>query len=113
MAKQELPHPRARPQTRPERVAAAERARSMGVAERIFDVMMMILFAILGAILIVLGAMLSSTLSVIGGVVVLASVVPLWLGAGGPGRRARKLGWYPVAVAMVIIGLVLWVNPWA
>lgn len=86
----------------------------MGTAERIFDVMMMILFGVLGLILIVLAVLLHSTLSIVGGGVVLAAVIPLWLGGGGRGgRHTRRLGWYPVAVLALIVGLVLWVHPWA
>lgn len=80
----------------------------MSALERIFDVGMMVLFAILGAILSVIGWRLGSGYGIAGGVLVILAVVPLWLG----GRGRRDLRWYPAALVVLALGLLLWVHPW-
>ncbi|HEY9294260.1 MAG TPA: hypothetical protein VIP98_23505 [Microlunatus sp.] len=90
-----------------------ERASSLRVAETMFDAMMMIAFAVLGLLLGGLAIVQHSLLGIIGGVIILLSVIPLWL--GGRQRttgQVRPLRWYPIALAVLIIGLVVWVHPW-
>lgn len=77
------------------------------------DIVMVACFAVLGVILIVLAVLLSSTIAVVGGAIVIAAAVPLWLGGRHRSeRRQSRLRWYPIAAAMLIIGLVVWVHPW-
>ena len=90
-----------------------ERENSLRVAESMFDAMMMIAFAVLGLLLGGLGIPLHSLLGVIGGAIILLAVIPLRL--GGRQRttgRVRQLRWYPLALLMLIVGLVVWVYPW-
>ncbi len=92
----------------------ADRRGSVDVAERMFDLLMMVLVAVLGVIFTVLGVMMSSTWSIIGGLVVIGSIVPLWLGGRSStgDRSGRPLRWYPVALLVGVIGTVIWLQPW-
>lgn len=88
------------------------RANSLGALERVFDVLMMILFAVLGVLLGGVGVMLASAQSVLGGVLVLLGVVPLWAGGRPRPDGRRRLRWYPAALVLLVAGLVLFVHPW-
>lgn len=91
-----------------------DRQSSVLGAERLFDLFMMVLFGLLGVMLTVIGAMLPAAgLGILGGLLVTASVVPLWLGSRPvQGRPGRNLRWYPIAAAVLAIGLFVWVHPW-
>jgi hypothetical protein len=109
MAKQDLPRPRPRNE-RPE----VRRATSVRIAERIFDNLILVCFAVLGLLLIGLAVMLHSTIAVAGGVVVLVGMVPLWLAKFRTDRKRSTRGsaLYALAALAVIVGLILWVHPW-
>lgn len=96
-----------RPEDRP-----VTRANSLGALERVFDVLMMVLFALLGVLLGGVGVMLRSGQSVLGGVLVLLGAVPLWAGGRPRPDGSRRLRWYPVALALLAAGLVVFVHPW-
>lgn len=116
MAEQQLPPPVRRSdggRTSRPGLRASDRATSIKLAERLFDRLMMGCFAVLGLLLLVLAVLLHSVVSAVGAVVVLAGIVPLWLGGRTrDGRPGRTLGWYPVALVLLVVGLVLWVDPW-
>ena len=107
MAKQDLPRPR---RESPEE----RRASSIGIAERIFDNLVLVCFAVLGLLLIGLAVMLHSTIAVVGGVVVIAGMLPLWLAKSRTDRQRsnRASALYALAALTVVIGLLLWVHPW-
>jgi hypothetical protein len=109
MAKQDLPRPRPRNE-RPE----VRRATSVRIAERIFDNLILVCFAVLGLLLIGLAVMLHSTIAVAGGVVVLVGMVPLWLAKFRTDRKRSPRGsaLYALAALAVVVGLILWVHPW-
>lgn len=88
------------------------RANSLGALERVFDVLMVILFAILGVLLGGVGVLLGSLQSVLGGVLVLLGAVPLWVGGRPRADGSRRLRWYPAALALLAAGLVVFVHPW-
>lgn len=89
------------------------RANSLGALERMFDILMMILFAVLGVLLGVAGIVIGSLQSVFGAVLVLLGVVPLWAGGRPRTDGGRRLGWYPAAALLLVAGLVVFVHPWA
>jgi hypothetical protein len=95
-------------------VRQADRGSSLSALERMFDVGMMILFGLLGLFLTVVGFLLPYIgFGILGGLLVMGTVLPLWLG-GRPAtdRPGRNLKWYPIAAVTLAVGLLVWVHPW-
>ena len=86
----------------------------MQAAERLIDLVMMVLFVFLGLALTVVGALLPAKgLGIVGGVLVTLAAVPLWLGSRPVrGEPRGNLRWYPVAAVVLALGLFVWVHPW-